>query len=88
MSPSELSLTEEQVSVVMTVFVDSYMSVKRSLCCAPDADEACEAIMGTKRGARALREWYHDRLGCGIRNAEDDMEWYLGLIAGLLVKEG
>lgn len=61
-------LTEVQASMVATAMIDGMHDSKLSLCCGPDATEACAVIVG-KRRAEELRSWCYDRLGCHRDNA-------------------
>lgn len=76
-----LRFTQEQASMVATALVDAIGRRDVSLCCAPDALEACAAIVG-KRRAQELRDWFYESLGCtGIANDEEWLEIYLAKIA-------
>jgi hypothetical protein len=64
-----VKLNDKHRSMIATAFVAAYDNTigtaeckRRSLCCAPDADEACARIVG-KAGAR-LRFLFYNELGC------------------------
>jgi hypothetical protein len=56
-------LTDEHRSLIAGAMIAGMAAKKHSLCCAPDALEACSVIIG-KRKAERLRSWAYDDLGC------------------------
>lgn len=88
-----LRITDEHRSLIATAFVAAYdhaigneENKRRSLCCAPDAHEACAAIVG-EEFADKLHSFFYEGLGCcGWRNPEhqeSEEQYFLDKIANL-----
>lgn len=88
-----LRLTDEQRSLIASAFVGAYdhaigteENKRRSLCCAPDALEACAVIVGDEY-AEKLHAVFYERLGCcGWRNPEhqeSEEQYFLDKISEL-----
>lgn len=81
-----MKLTDEHRSLLATALVGAYHHATgvetnklRSLCCAPDALEACARIVG-KRHAEKLHRFVYETLGCcGWKDPvyQDEQEQYL-----------
>ena len=90
-----LKITEDMRSMIASAFANAITETSEtpytreeherckdiSLCCAPDNQAACRAIVGA-RYAEALREFAYEGLACG-RCADE--QWYLDKIAELEV---
>lgn len=89
-----MKLNDQHRSMIASAFVAAYDSFAstveenhdRSLCCAPDATEACARIVG-KRKAEKLRTFFYESLGCaGYSDKEyqdEQRQYFLDKISAL-----